>query len=67
VLDLQRALHADPSTTGGRPFGGAEALHLHDIANKVSQCCGKDYAVTAHCIIAAPIFALHRHLDFLFV
>ncbi|XP_023721061.1 Ca(2+)/calmodulin-responsive adenylate cyclase isoform X3 [Cryptotermes secundus] len=34
VLDLQRALHADPSTTGGRPFGGAEALHLHDIANK---------------------------------
>ncbi|XP_047110643.1 Ca(2+)/calmodulin-responsive adenylate cyclase isoform X3 [Schistocerca piceifrons] len=34
VLDLQRALHADPSTTGGRPFGGTEALDLRDIASK---------------------------------
>ncbi|XP_068082518.1 Ca(2+)/calmodulin-responsive adenylate cyclase [Anabrus simplex] len=39
VLDLQRALHADPSTTGGRPFGGTEALDLRDIAtkNKVTE------------------------------
>uniref|UniRef100_A0A1B6CEQ7 adenylate cyclase n=1 Tax=Clastoptera arizonana TaxID=38151 RepID=A0A1B6CEQ7_9HEMI len=34
VLDLQRALHADPSTTGGRPFGGADSLNLRDITGK---------------------------------
>ncbi|PSN35319.1 hypothetical protein C0J52_24529, partial [Blattella germanica] len=33
VLDLQRALHADPPATGARPFA-AEALNLHDIASK---------------------------------
>jgi hypothetical protein len=35
VLDLQRALHADPSAAGStRPFGG-ETLDLRDIAGKV--------------------------------
>ncbi|XP_065340009.1 Ca(2+)/calmodulin-responsive adenylate cyclase isoform X8 [Cloeon dipterum] len=33
VLDLQRVLHADPATSGGRPFGG-DSLDLRDIAGK---------------------------------
>lgn len=39
VLDLQRVLHADPSTTGGRPFGGNDTLNLRDITakNKVTD------------------------------
>ena len=36
VLDLQRVLHADPSATGGRPFGGNDTLNLRDITAKVS-------------------------------
>ncbi|XP_059470227.1 Ca(2+)/calmodulin-responsive adenylate cyclase isoform X2 [Neocloeon triangulifer] len=33
VLDLQRVLHADPATSGGRSFG-SESLDLRDIAGK---------------------------------
>ncbi|XP_052126241.1 Ca(2+)/calmodulin-responsive adenylate cyclase isoform X5 [Frankliniella occidentalis] len=34
VLDLQRALHADPSAAGGRAFGGSNTLDLRDIGGK---------------------------------
>ncbi|KAK3930408.1 Adenylate cyclase type 1 [Frankliniella fusca] len=34
VLDLQRALHADPSSAGGRAFGGSNTLDLRDIGGK---------------------------------
>jgi len=36
VLDLQRALHADPATSGGRGTFGSDTLDLSDIAGKVS-------------------------------
>lgn len=34
VLDLQRALHADPTSAGGRGFGGSNSLDLRDIGGK---------------------------------
>lgn len=36
MLDLQRALHADPATSGGRGTFGSDTLDLSDIAGKVS-------------------------------
>lgn len=36
MLDLQRALHADPATSGGRGTFGSDNLDLRDIAGKVS-------------------------------
>ncbi|XP_075237052.1 adenylate cyclase type 1-like isoform X2 [Lycorma delicatula] len=65
VLDLQRALHADPSTAGSRPFPGSDTLSLRDIGakNKVTDKFKRPFKKRHSSVYHQPSNRVNKYLS----